>query len=238
MSCGQLEIRHIDVFYGALQALHGINLWIGKGEIISLIGANGAGKSTTINAVSGILKPLRGEIIFKGTNIIDLQPPKIVEMGIAQVPEGRRVFPNLTVLENLKLGAYLRKNSKEIETDLKTVYQYFPILKDREEQHAGSLSGGEQQMLAIGRALMTKAELLLMDEPTLGLSPLLCKEIAKMIRTINEAGVSIFLVEQNVKVALGIANRGYVMETGRIVKEGEGKKLLNDQEVKEAYLAG
>jgi branched-chain amino acid transport system ATP-binding protein len=238
MNNWQLEIKDIDVFYGALQVLWGISLRIEKSEIITLIGANGAGKSTTINAISGILKPSRGEIIFEGTSISSLQPKKIVEMGIAQVPEGRRVFPNLTVLENLRLGAYLQNNSKEIDTKLQAVYQYFPILKEREKQLAGSLSGGEQQMLAIGRALMTSAKLLLMDEPTMGLSPLLCKEIAKMIKTINGTGMSIFLVEQNVMVALGVANRGYLMETGRIIKEGEGKKLLASKEVKEVYLGG
>jgi len=238
MSDGQLEIEGMDVSYGLVEALRDISLWLERGEIVALIGANGAGKSTTINTISGILTPLKGSIAFEGDPIAGLKPKKIVQMGIAQVPEGRRVFPYLTVLENLKLGAYLRRASEETEARLHIIYQYFPVLRERQRQIAGSLSGGEQQMLAIGRALMTGPKLLLMDEPTLGLSPILCQELVKMIRVINGTGVSILLVEQNARMALGLANRGYVMETGRIVKEGKGRELLNDPKVKEAYLGG
>lgn len=233
-----LEIQGLDVFYGELQALRQVSLFIEKGEIVTLIGANGAGKSTTINAISGVLKPFRGKILYQGSPVGGLAPKKMVKMGIAQVPEGRRVFPYLTVLENLKMGAYLQKNQEEIEATMGTVYQYFPILKDRKNQPAGSLSGGEQQMLAIGRALMTRPKLLLMDEPSLGLSPILRKELFKLTQVINETGVSILLVEQNARMALGVADRGYVMEKGRIVKVGKGKELLNDDEVKKAYLGG
>lgn len=238
MSNRLLVIQDIDVFYGDLQALRGVSLFIEKGEIVTLIGANGAGKSTTINTISGILKPANGKIIFKGSNINQITPPKIVKMGIAQVPEGRRVFSYMTVLENLKMGAYLQKNKSEVGATLENVYNHFPRLKDRENQMAGSMSGGEQQMLAIGRAIMAGPELLLMDEPSLGLSPILVKEITKMIQAINQTGVSILLVEQNAMMALGIANRGYVMEKGRIIKEGKGVELLNDAEVKKAYLGG
>jgi len=238
MSDGQLDIKGMDVSYGAVEALRNISLRLERGEIVALIGANGAGKSTTINTISGILTPLKGSIAFEGNPIAGLKPKKIVQMGIAQVPEGRRVFPYLTVLENLKLGAYLRRASEETETRLHIIYQYFPVLRERQKQIAGSLSGGEQQMLAIGRALMTGPKLLLMDEPTLGLSPILCQELVKMIRVINGTGVSILLVEQNARMALGLANRGYVMETGKIVKEGEGRDLLKDPKVKEAYLGG
>ena len=231
-----LEIQGLDVFYGELQALREISLLIEKGEIVTLIGTNGAGKSTTINAISGVLKPFKGKILFEGSPISGLAPKRMVKMGIAQVPEGRRVFPYLTVLENLKMGAYLQKNWEEIAATLETVYQYFPILKDRQKQPAGSLSGGEQQMLAVGRALMTHPKLLLMDEPSLGLSPILCKELFRLTQVINETGVSILLVEQNARMALKVADRGYVMEKGRIVKEGKGKELLNDDEVKKTYL--
>jgi len=238
MSHPQLEVQDLDVFYGELQALREISLLIEKGEIVTLIGANGAGKSTTINTISGVLKPFKGRILFEGSPVSGLAPKRIVKMGIAQVPEGRRVFPYLTVLENLKMGAYLQKNWEEIGAALRTIYQYFPILKNRQNQRAGSLSGGEQQMLAIGRALMTRPKLLLMDEPSLGLSPILCRELVRMTQAIHETGVSILLVEQNARMALGVANRGYVMEKGRIVKEGKGKELLNDDEVKKAYLGG
>jgi branched-chain amino acid transport system ATP-binding protein len=238
MSNRQLEIQDIDVYYGELQALRKIRLLIEEGEIVTLIGANGAGKSTTINTISGILKPFKGQIIFEGSSVGGFAPKKIVKMGIAQVPEGRRIFPYLTVFENLRVGAYLQKNWGEMGSTLETIYHYFPILKARQNQRAGSLSGGEQQMLAIGRALMTRPRLLLMDEPSLGLSPILCRELVKMTQAINQTGVSILLVEQNARMALGVANRGYVMEKGTIFKEGKGKDLLNDAEVKKAYLGG
>ncbi len=238
MSNQELAIQDLDVFYGELQALRGVSLFIEKGEIVALIGANGAGKSTTINTICGVLKPFKGQIIFEESPVSGLAPKKIVKMGIAQVPEGRRIFPYLTVLENLKMGAYLQKNWKEMGAVLETIYHYFPILKNRQNQRAGSLSGGEQQMLAIGRALMTRPKLLLMDEPSLGLSPILCRELVKMTQAINQTGVSILLVEQNARMALGVANRGYVMEKGTIFKEGKGKELLNDAEVKKAYLGG
>jgi branched-chain amino acid transport system ATP-binding protein len=238
MNGGHLELKQVDVFYDEVQALKGIHLTVEPGEIVAIIGANGAGKSTTIKSVSGVLKPSAGEILFEGHPIGGFAPQRIVKTGISQVPEGRHVFPYMTVLENLKLGAYLRRDAGRIRASLDTVYRYFPILKERLNQNAGSLSGGEQQMLAIGRALMADPKLLMMDEPTLGLSPLLCEELIGMIETINRAGVNILLVEQNAVLALRIANRGYVMETGSIVKEGMGKDLLNDPEVKKAYLGG
>lgn len=238
MKIEQLKIDCIDVLYGSIEALRDVSLHVNEGEIITLIGANGAGKSTTINTISGIIEPAKGDVLFGGTSLRGLNPKKIVEMGIAQVPEGRRVFPHLTVLENLRMGAYLLKDSIKINTILEMVYNYFPILKDRPQQLAGSLSGGEQQMLAIGRALMSDPKLLLMDEPTLGLSPLLCQELVKLIKIINDSGVTILLVEQNARMALRVADHGYVMETGRIVQKGAGKDLLNDPKVRKAYLGG
>lgn len=238
MSKEQLKVDSIHVLYGSVEAIRGVSLHALQGEIITLIGANGAGKSTTINAVSGILKPAKGDILFEGVSLPELKPKKIVNLGIAQVPEGRRIFPHLTVLENLKMGAYLLRDPGKIRTTLAMVYRYFPVLENRRKQLGGSLSGGEQQMVAIGRALMTSPRLLLMDEPTLGLSPLLCQELVKLIRTINETGVTVLLVEQNARMALGLAGRGYVMETGKVVQEGTGRDLLNDPKVREAYLGG
>jgi len=238
MKTEQLKIDHIDVLYGSVEAVRDVSLHVYRGEVITLIGANGAGKSTTINTISGILQPAKGDVLYEGASLRGMKPKKIVGMGIAQVPEGRRIFPHLTVLENLKMGAYLQKDSKKIQATLEMVYRYFSILKNRQQQSGGSLSGGEQQMVAIGRALMTDPKLLLMDEPTLGLSPILRQELVKLIKAINETGVTMLLVEQNARMALGLADRGYVMETGRIVKEGNGRDLLNDPKVKEAYLGG
>ncbi|MFA0732249.1 MAG: hypothetical protein LKKZDAJK_001915 [Candidatus Fervidibacter sp.] len=231
-----LRVESVDVFYGVIQALHGITLEVDKGEIVTLIGANGAGKTTTLWTISGLLRPTRGHILFDGRDITHLPPHERVALGIAQVPEGRRVFPNLTVMENLQLGAYLRKDREGIRRDLDWVFRIFPRLAERKDQLAGTLSGGEQQMLAIGRALLAAPKLLLMDEPSLGLSPVLVQEIFRVIRTIRERGVTILLVEQNAHMALRVADRGYVLETGRIVLQGKAKELLANEAVRKAYL--
>jgi branched-chain amino acid transport system ATP-binding protein len=233
-----LEIDSLNVYYGAIHALKGISFYIQKGEIVTLIGANGAGKSTTINTISGLLKPKKGTITFEGKRIDRLLPHKVVEFGISQAPEGRKIFPNLTTLENLELGAYCRKDREGIEKDLEIVFTLFPRLKERAKQNAGTLSGGEQQMLAIGRALMSHPKLLLLDEPSLGLAPMLVKSIFNTISEINQQGTTILLVEQNAHMSLQIAHRGYVLETGRIVLEDTAQNLLNDKQVKEAYLGG
>jgi branched-chain amino acid transport system ATP-binding protein len=233
-----LEIDSLNVYYGAIHALKGISFYIKKGEIVTLIGANGAGKSTTINTISGLLKPKKGTIIFEDKRLEKLFPHKIVELGISQAPEGRKIFPNLTTLENLELGAYARKDKDGIKKDLERVFKLFPRLKERVKQNAVTLSGGEQQMLAIGRALMSHPKLLLLDEPSLGLAPLLVKSIFNTILEINQLGTTILLVEQNAHMALQIAHRGYVLETGRIVLEDTTQNLLNNQQVKEAYLGG
>ncbi len=233
-----LEIDSLSVYYGAIHALKGISFFIKKGEIVTLIGANGAGKSTTINTVSGLLKPKKGTITFEGKRIDKVLPHRIVELGISQAPEGRKIFPNLTTLENLELGAFCRKDKEEIKKDLDKVFTLFPRLKERMKQNAGTLSGGEQQMLAIGRALMSDPKLLLLDEPSLGLAPILVKSIFNTILEINQQGTTILLVEQNAHMALQIANRGYVLETGRIVLEDMAQSLLTNQQVKEAYLGG
>lgn len=233
-----LEIDSLNVYYGAIHALKGISLSIRKGEIVTLIGANGAGKSTTINAISGLLKPKKGTIAFEGKRIDSLLPHKIVEMGISQAPEGRKIFPNLSTLENLELGAYCRKDSQAVKKDMETVFVLFPRLKERAKQNAATLSGGEQQMLSMGRALMSHPRLLLLDEPSLGLAPLLVKSIFNTILEINHQGTTILLVEQNAHMALQIAHRGYVLETGRMVLEDTAQNLLNNQQVKEAYLGG
>ena len=238
-----LLLQGIHTSYGHIEAVKGIDLKINKGEIVCLIGSNGAGKSTTLMTISGILKPVKGRILFDGEEIHRLLPHKIVAKGISQVPEGRRIFPKLTVRENLEMGAYstvtrnaLRVTGHEITTQLEYVFALFPVLKERQKQMGGTLSGGEQQMLAIGRALMSKPRLLLLDEPSLGLAPIFVGKIFKTIKELNAEGLTILLVEQNAKAALKLANRGYVIESGRVTKEGGGRELLNDPDIKKAYL--
>lgn len=233
-----LELNDIHVFYGAIHAIQGISLTVREGEIVSLIGANGAGKSTTLNTICGLIRPKNGSITFMGNDITHLSPADIVKLGISQVPEGRRIFTNMTVLENLELGAYKRADKDGIRQDIEDVYKRFPRLKERQRQIAGTLSGGEQQMLAIGRALMARPRLLLMDEPSMGLAPILVKEIFEIIKEINNAGTTILLVEQNAHMALSIANRAYVLETGRIALEGPAKELADNPQVQKAYLGG
>lgn len=229
-----LEIKNLQVRFGGITAVEDVSINVPEGKIVTLIGANGAGKSTTLRTVSGIVKPQRGEILLGGENIVGLSPDKIVAKGVTLVPEGRHVFPNLTVLENLKIGAYLRKD--DLKPDIEYVYSLFPRLKERHWQLAGTLSGGEQQMLAVGRALMSRPKLIMMDEPSLGLAPLVVKDIFDIITTINEAGITVLLIEQNANMALKIADWAYVLETGNITKEGTGIELLNDESIKEAYL--
>lgn len=232
-----LELRDISTFYGNIQALHDINLKIEEGEIITLIGANGAGKSTALMSISGIVPPRTGEILFKGKPIHELSPDKIVALGICQVPEGRHIFPDLTVAENLDMGAFLRSDRQQIEEDLEYIYTLFPILQKRRNQPGGNLSGGEQQMLAISRALMAKPQLLLLDEPSMGLAPLVTRQIFDIIRKINrEHNTTIFLVEQNANLALKSADRGYVLETGRITLHDRAASLLSNEDVQKAYL--
>ena len=233
-----LQVKDIDVYYGAIHALKNMSLEVGQGSIVTLIGANGAGKTTTLKTISGILRPRSGSVFFKDIDISKVAPEKIVGMGISQVPEGRRVFASMSVLENLEMGAYLRKNKKEIADDMDNVFVRFPRLKERRKQMAGTLSGGEQQMLAIGRALMARPQLLLMDEPSMGLAPLLVKEIFAIIKDINERGTTILLVEQNAHMALSIADKAYVIETGEIVLQGSAEHLLKSEDVKKAYLGG
>jgi len=229
-----LRIDELKVSYGGIEAVKGISFEVPEHQIVTLIGANGAGKSTTLRAIAGLVKPASGRIHLQGEDITALSPDRIVSKGITMVPEGRRVFPNLTVLENLKIGAYLRNDS--LEEDLKWVYDLFPRLKERNWQAAGTLSGGEQQMLAVGRALMSRPKIMMMDEPSLGLAPLVVKGIFEIIREINKQGVTILLIEQNANMALHTANIGYVLETGRITLSGEGNSLLKNEEVKKAYL--
>ena len=231
-----LEIKDLHVSYGGIQALRGVSLNVPDGKIVTLIGANGAGKSTLMRTISGLVKAQSGSILWNGQELLGKPIDQIVASGIAMSPEGRRVFADLTVLENLKIGAYLRKDKAETEKDLEWVYSLFPRLKERSWQSAGTLSGGEQQMLAMGRALMCKPKMLLLDEPSMGLSPLLVKEIFKIIRQVNRNGVTVLLVEQNAKMALEIANRAYVLETGKIKMEGEAHELANNIEVRKAYL--
>jgi len=231
-----LKLEDVHAFYGPIEALKGISLEVKEGEIVALIGANGAGKSSTLMAISGALKPRRGQIEFLGQPITELAPHEIVGRGISQVPEGRRIFPRLTVRENLELGAFLRRDRRERESDLAAVFAQFPILNERQGQKGGTLSGGEQQMLAIGRALMARPRLLLLDEPSLGLAPIVVSKIIDIIRTINQQGKTILLVEQNARSALSLAHRGYVMETGRIVLQDEARALLSNPRVREAYL--
>ena len=231
-----LEIKDLKVNYGGIEALKGIGFEVEAGEIVTLIGANGAGKSTTLRSIMSVVKPSGGSIFFEGEDITTMNTQKIVERGVVLVPEGRRVFPNLTVLENLRIGAYLRNDKAAIEKDVEHVYSLFPRLQERHWQEAGTLSGGEQQMLAVGRALMAKPRLIMMDEPSLGLAPLVVKDIFSIIRRINDDGTTVLLIEQNANAALKIANRGYVMETGRVTMAGTGKELLEDEAVKQAYL--
>ena len=232
-----LQVDNIEVYYGVIKALKGVSFEVNKGEIVALIGANGAGKTTILHTVTGLLKPKTGKIIFKDDDITKIPAHKIVTMGMAHVPEGRRIFSQLSVLDNIKLGAFTRKDKEEIEETLNYVYERFPRLKERKSQIAGTLSGGEQQMLAMGRALMSKPEFVLMDEPSMGLSPLLVSEIFEIIKAINENGTTVLLVEQNAKKALSIADRAYVLETGNIVLSGNAKDLMNDESVKKAYLS-
>lgn len=231
-----LEVRDLEVYYGVIKAIKGISFDVNEGEIIALIGANGAGKTTILHTVTGLISPKHGSITFEGHNLVKTPPHKIVSLGMAHVPEGRRVFAQLSVLENLKLGAYTRRDSDEIAESLKMVYERFPRLEERKNQLAGTLSGGEQQMLAMGRALMSKPKIILMDEPSMGLSPILVSEIFDIIRSISEAGTTVLLVEQNAKKALAIADRAYVLETGNITLEGKASDLANNDSVKKAYL--
>ena len=231
-----LEIKDLHVSYGGIQALRGVSLNVPDGKIVTLIGANGAGKSTLMRTISGLVKAQSGSILWNGQELLGKPIDQIVASGIAMSPEGRRVFADLTVLENLKIGAYLRKDKAETEKDLEWVYSLFPRLKERSWQSAGTLSGGEQQMLAVGRALMAKPKMILMDEPSMGLSPLLVKEIFAIIQEVNKQGITILLVEQNAKMALAISDRAYVLETGRIVMEGPARELLTNDNVRKAYL--
>ena len=233
-----LEVNDINVYYGAIHAIKGITIKVEQGEIITLIGSNGAGKSTTMHAISGLLKPKTGTIRFQGEDITGMAAHKIVARGLCQVPEGRHVFANMSVLENLELGAYLRNDKEGIARDLKDVFEKFPRLWERKNQISGTLSGGEQQMLAMGRALMSRPKLLLLDEPSMGLAPLLVQEIFNIIKEINESGTTILLVEQNAKMALSIAHKAYVLETGRIALEGPAQELLDSEVVQKAYLGG
>lgn len=235
-SSPMLQVENLCVNYGVIPALKGISFQVNEGEIIALIGANGAGKTTTLHTITGLVEKKSGSVFYKGTDITKTPAHEIVKMGIAHVPEGRRVFPNLTVLQNLMLGAYTRKDSTEKKESLETVYEHFPRLKERENQMAGTLSGGEQQMLAMGRALMSRPKLILMDEPSMGLSPIFVNEIFKIIEKVASQGTTVLLVEQNAKKALTIADRGYVLETGSITMSGKASDLLNDERIRKAYL--
>lgn len=231
-----LEVKDLQVYYGVIQALKGISFHVNQGEVIALIGANGAGKTTTLQTLTGILSPKSGSIVFEGKDLTRTPAHKIVEMGMAHVPEGRRVFADMSVYENLLLGAYTRKDKAEIAESLASVYKRFPRLEERKGQRAGTLSGGEQQMLAMGRALMSKPKIILMDEPSMGLSPIFVNEIFDIIQAVSESGTTVLLVEQNAKKALFIADRAYVLETGKITMSGNAKDLLEDEAVKKAYL--
>ena len=231
-----LEVKELRVHYGNVEAVKGVSFQVSAGTIVSLIGANGAGKTTSLRALTGLVRPSGGEVKFENASLIGLAPHQIVGLGIAHVPEGRRLFPKMTVLENLRMGAYLRTNKTDVTATLGMIYQHFPILRERGRQLAGSLSGGEQQMLAIARALMSRPKLLLLDEPSMGLSPIMTAEIGRIIRQINELDVSIILVEQNAMLALTLAQYGYVLETGSLVMQGDAQELLRDEGVKRAYL--
>lgn len=232
-----LEVKDLQVYYGVIQALKGISFEVEKGDVVALIGANGAGKTTTLHTITGLLPSKAGSITFEGKDITHVPGYKLVSMGIAHVPEGRRVFASLTVLQNLKMGAYTRSDKKEIEDTIEMIYKRFPRLKERKNQLAGTLSGGEQQMLAMGRALMSHPRLIVLDEPSMGLSPLYVNEIFDIIQEINKDGVTVLLVEQNAKKALSISNKAYVLETGNIVLSGDAKELMNNERVKKAYLS-
>ena len=231
-----LEVRDVRVHYGTVEAVKGVSFHLEAGEMISLIGANGAGKSTILRALTGLVQPSAGTITFEHISLVGLSPHQIIRMGIGHVPEGRRLFPKMTVLENLKMGAYLQRRKADVAATLERIYEHFPILKERGQQRAGSLSGGEQQMLATARALMNRPRLLMLDEPSIGLSPIMTAEIGKIVQQINAMGVSVILVEQNAMLALTIAQRSYVLETGHIVIQGEAQALLQDEGVKKAYL--
>ena len=231
-----LEIKDLEVYYGVIQAIKGISFEVNQGEVIALIGANGAGKTTALHTITGLISPKKGSVVFEGKDITKVPAHKIVSMGMAHVPEGRRVFAELSVYENLKMGAYTRSDKNEIEESLANVYKRFPRLEERKNQMAGTLSGGEQQMLAMGRALMSRPKIILMDEPSMGLSPILVNEIFDIIRSVSESGTTVLLVEQNAKKALAIADRAYVLETGRITMSGNAKDLLEDDSIKKAYL--
>lgn len=231
-----LEIKDLQVYYGMIQAIKGVSFEVNEGEVIALIGANGAGKTTILHTVTGLLEAKKGSVSFDGTDITKIPAHRIVSMGMAHVPEGRRVFANLSVLQNLKMGAYTRKDKNEIEETLKTVYKRFPRLEERQNQLAGTLSGGEQQMLAMGRALMSHPRIILMDEPSMGLSPIFVNEIFDIIKEVSSGGTTVLLVEQNAKKALSISDRAYVLETGKIVLEGMAEDLLNNDSIKKAYL--
>lgn len=233
-----LKLDNIDVYYGAIHAIKGISIEVPKGEIVTLVGSNGAGKSTTLRTISGLMKPKNGTILFEDKNIVGVPAHKIVGMGLCQVPEGRHVFANMSVMENLELGAYLRNDKDGIARDLEDVFKKFPRLLERKDQISGTLSGGEQQMLAMGRALMSRPRLLLLDEPSMGLAPLLVKEIFNIIKEINESGTTVLLVEQNANMALSIADKAYVLETGRIALAGTAQELASSEAVRKAYLGG
>lgn len=231
-----LEIKDLEVYYGIIQAIKGVSFEVNEGEVIALIGANGAGKTTILHTITGLLEAKKGSVTFDGKEITKTPAHKIVSMGMAHVPEGRRVFANLSVLQNLKMGAYTRKDKEEIARNLETVYRRFPRLEERQNQLAGTLSGGEQQMLAMGRALMSQPRIILMDEPSMGLSPIFVNEIFDIIKEVSAGGTTVLLVEQNAKKALSISNRAYVLETGKIVLEGKANDLLNNDSIKKAYL--
>ena len=231
-----LKVDNIDVYYGAIHAIKGISIEVPKGEIVTLVGSNGAGKSTTLRTISGLMKPKNGTILFEDKNIFGVQAHKIVGMGLCQVPEGRHVFANMSVMENLELGAYLRNDKDGIARDLEDVFKKFPRLLERKDQISGTLSGGEQQMLAVGRALLSRPQLMMMDEPSLGLAPLIIKDIFNIIQEINSRGMTILLIEQNANMALKVAHQAYVLETGKITMSGTGQELLENPDIKAAYL--
>ena len=231
-----LKISNLNVSYGAIHAIHDVSMEVGDGEVVSLIGANGAGKTTILHSITGLKKADSGTIEYNGQDLIKTEPSKIVTLGMAHVPEGRHVFPTMTVEENLEMGAYITSDKEKIKKTAESVFERFPRLKERRKQLAGTLSGGEQQMLAVGRALMSNPSILLMDEPSMGLSPLLIREIFSIIKAVHEQGITVLLVEQNAKMALSIADRAYVLETGRISMTGTGQELLNNENVKKAYL--
>lgn len=231
-----LELKNVNVSYGAIHAIQDVSLTVPDGEIVSLIGANGAGKTTILHTITGLTKASSGSIVYDGNDLIKTEPSMIVTLGMAHVPEGRHIFPQMTVIENLEMGAFSCKDKRGINGSINDVFERFPRLKERKRQLAGTLSGGEQQMLAVGRALMSNPKILLMDEPSMGLSPLLVKEIFQIIKEVHEQGITVLLVEQNAKMALSIADRAYVLETGHITMSGDAKELLNDEKVKKAYL--